>query len=79
MSGAIADLFEDEPGEVPLAPGAMLLRGFARAFDGRVLIALRRVGERTPFRHLVTPGGRRMSVATTNCGVVGDLTFRKAT
>ena len=63
MSGAIADLFEDEPGDVPLAPGAMLPRGFARALDERIVTALRRVVERAPFRHMVTPGGRRMSVA----------------
>ena len=25
-----------------------------------------------PFRHMVTPGGHRMSIAMTNCGAVAD-------
>ena len=29
-----------------------------------------------PFRHLVTPGGFRMSVAMTNCGALGWVTDR---
>jgi len=72
----IHDLFEDDAREVPLAPGAMLLRGFARPFEGPLLTSLRRVVMRAPFRHMVTPGGHRMSVAMTNCGEAGWITDR---
>jgi len=72
----IRDLFDDDVREVPLAPGAMLLGGFAQRFEGPLVTALRRVVELAPFRHMVTPGGHRMSVAMTNCGAVGWLTDR---
>ena len=72
----IEDLFEREHGVVPLAPGAMVLRGFAQPFGERLVAALGRVVERAPFRHMVTPGGHRMSVAMTNCGAAGWVTDR---
>jgi alkylated DNA repair protein (DNA oxidative demethylase) len=72
----IEDLFERERGIVPLAPGAMVLRGFAQPFGERLVAALGRVVERAPFRHMVTPGGHRMSVAMTNCGRAGWVTDR---
>jgi DNA oxidative demethylase len=72
----IEDLFEREGGVVPLAPGAMVLRGFAQPFGERLVAALGRVVERAPFRHMVTPGGHRMSVAMTNCGAAGWVTDR---
>ncbi len=49
----------------------MLLRGFARSFEAELLAALRAIVKQAPFRHLITPGGHRMSVAMTNCGSVG--------
>src|SRR5262245_59228027 len=61
------------PATEPLGPGALVLRGFALA-DGRepaLLAALPDVSARAPFRHMVTPGGFRMSVAMTNCGALG--------
>jgi len=61
---------------VRLAPGATLLSGFARRFEALCVTALRRVVEVAPFRHMVTPGGQRMSVAMTNCGAVGWVTDR---
>jgi len=51
----IRDLFEDEVQDVRLAPGAMLLRGFAQRFEAACVTALRRVVEVAPFRHMVTP------------------------
>ena len=72
----IRDLFGDEAREVELAPGAMLLRGFARPCEAPLLAALRRVVTGAPFRHMVTPGGHRMSVAMTNCGAAGWITDR---
>lgn len=54
-----------------LAPGAVVLRGFAAAEEARLLAALREVIAAAPLRHMVTPGGFRMSVAMTNCGAWG--------
>jgi alkylated DNA repair protein (DNA oxidative demethylase) len=59
-----------------LAPGAMVLRGFALADDTRLLDALASIERRAPFRHLVTPGGYTMSVAMTNCGPLGWVSDR---
>lgn len=49
----------------------MLLSGFARAEQARVLADVAAVAAAAPFRHLVTPGGYRMSVAMTSCGALG--------
>ncbi|WP_284601781.1 DNA oxidative demethylase AlkB [Dickeya dadantii] len=68
------ELFADEPPERrndTLAPGAMLLRGFAWQQAGELLAGLAQVTQRSPFRHMVTPGGHTMSVAMSNCGPLG--------
>jgi len=49
----------------------MLLRGFARPQQNELISAVEAVIAQAPFRHLITPGGYRMSVAMTNCGAVG--------
>lgn len=67
----IPNLFDDERQDVPLAPGAVVLGGFARSLEAPLVVALQRVVEAAPFRHMLTPGGRRMSVAMTNCGAAG--------
>lgn len=59
-----------------LGPGAVLLRGFARPDEVVLLADLQDVIARAPLRHMVTPGGYRMSVAMTNCGALGWLTDR---
>jgi alkylated DNA repair protein (DNA oxidative demethylase) len=60
-----------------LAPGAWLLRGFALGKASQVLAAAEAVAAAAPFRHLVTPGGFRMSVAMTNCGSLGWVSDRR--
>jgi DNA oxidative demethylase len=70
------DLFEDERRALPLQPGAMLLGGFAAHYAGDLLADVRRIEASAPFRTMVTPGGRPMSVAMTNCGSVGWVTDR---
>ena len=72
----IRDFFEEDVQDMRLAPGAMLLRGFAQRFEAPCVTALRRIVEVAPFRHMVTPGGHRMSVAMTNCGAAGWVTDR---
>ena len=59
-----------------LADGAMVLRGFALPFEAPLAAALQRVAALAPFRHMLTPNGRRMSVAMTNCGQVGWVSDR---
>ena len=71
------DLFEglEEESALPatqsLAPGAVLLRGFARPLEAPLLAGVEQVLAQAPLRHLVTPGGFRMSVAMSNCGALG--------
>jgi alkylated DNA repair protein (DNA oxidative demethylase) len=74
VQGYTRDLFESaSPGtsHERLAPGAWLLRGFALASVRALLAAVEQIQTAAPFRHLVTPGGFRMSVAMTNCGSLG--------
>lgn len=72
------DLFDFiDPSERPreiIAEGAYLLRGAALPFERDVLVALDAIMVRSPFRHMVTPGGFVMSVAMTNCGAAGWIT-----
>jgi len=66
-------LFDAVPdtGTEPLAPGAVVLRGFVREHAATLLAGLEAVLVQAPWRHMVTPGGYRMSVAMTNCGPLG--------
>lgn len=65
-----------DPHKEHLGPGALVLRGFALPSDTAHLDALREVTTKAPSRHMVTPGGFRMSVAMTNCGSLGWVTDR---
>jgi len=73
-------LFEDpsniELSEEPLGPGATILRNFAISEETEILSGLSDVVSKAPFRHMITPGGFRMSVAMTNCGALGWVTDR---
>jgi alkylated DNA repair dioxygenase AlkB len=74
-------LFEDTSEYLPLnenlGPGTAILRGFARTVDRSIMAILFAVAAQSPFRHVNTPGGFRMSVAMTNCGAFGWVTDRK--
>ena len=59
-----------------LCPGAFVLHGFALQDETALLNAFHEVTAKAPFRHMVTPGGFRMSVAMTNCGSLGWVTDR---
>lgn len=59
-----------------LAAGAVLLRAFALADEAKLVAAVDKVAKGAPFRHMITPGGFRMSVAMTNCGRAGWVTDR---
>jgi DNA oxidative demethylase len=59
-----------------MADGAVLLRGTALPYAQDLMSALQAITAKSPFRHLVTPGGYTMSVAMTNCGAVGWVSDR---
>lgn len=74
------DLFEDQEAPVadlPIAPGAVLLRGFALGQAPTLLAAVDHITTQAPLRHLVTPGGYTMSVAMSNCGQLGWASSRQ--
>lgn len=81
-TGTLA-LFSEEPAAPeglrvePLADGAMVLRGFVLATAQAHWREIGRVIEAAPLRHMVTPGGLRMSVAMTNCGALGWVSDRR--
>src|SRR3984957_19687044 len=80
MQGFTHDLFDGVPGDrsnEPLAPGAWLLRGFALDRGTALVAAIEDISAPAAFRHLVTPGGLRMSVAMTNCGSLGWVSDRR--
>ena len=60
----------------PIADGAMLLHGFAAGAAPALLQAIEVIVAVAPLRHMITPGGYRMSVAMTNCGAAGWVTDR---
>jgi alkylated DNA repair protein (DNA oxidative demethylase) len=60
-----------------IGPQSFVLRGFAREEAPALVAALHDIEARSPFRHMVTPGGFTMSVALTNCGRLGWTTDRR--
>jgi DNA oxidative demethylase len=68
-----AHLFDEQP----LCDGAVVLRGFALDQSPALLGALAEVLAHAPLRHMVTPGGKLMSVAMSNCGALGWLSDRR--
>ena len=73
-------LFDEPPtpfeAPEPIAPGAVLLRGFALDQAEALIQATQQVIAAAPLRHLITPGGRAMSVGMTNCGALGWVSDR---
>ena len=63
------DLFDDVTLE--LAPGALLLRGFALDTLDELLSGIAAIQALAPLRQMHTPGGLRMNVAMSNCGPLG--------
>ena len=66
------DLFNDSNGDIQwIADGIALLHGFVIDTAIKLFEEIEHVAEAAPFRHMITPGGYKMSVAMTNCGPVG--------
>ncbi len=74
-----ADLFAalDAGTRLRMGGQAWLLHGFALAAIDDLLPALKDVIRAAPFRHMTTPGGLAMSVATTSCGALGWVSDRR--
>jgi alkylated DNA repair protein (DNA oxidative demethylase) len=54
-----------------LDEGATCLHGFAASLVSELVEVVAQITAAAPFRHMVTPFGKSMSVAMTNCGRVG--------
>lgn len=68
---------EPRPDVERLGDGAVALRGFALPDAAALIAAIGEIAAAAPFRHMVTPGGFRMSVAMTSCGEAGWVTDRR--
>lgn len=71
------DLFSTAPaapaprGCLQLEPGAVLLQAFAFDEAPLLLVGIEQLAQQSPWRHMATSRGGRMSVAMTNCGAAG--------
>ncbi len=70
-------LFADSIADRTGGLGLTHLPGFALPLEQPLLAGIHEVAASAPFRHMLTPAGRRMSVAMTNCGQVGWVTDRE--
>jgi DNA oxidative demethylase len=70
----------DEParpaGITRLGPAAVVLTAFAQSCSAELLAGITDICARSPLRHMLTPGGWKMSVAMSNCGEAGWVTDR---
>ena len=77
MTAGLFDALPPPGGREALGEAACVLRGFALPRVPAVLAALEAIARQAPFRHMLTPGGFRMSVALTNCGALGWTSDRR--
>lgn len=63
-----------EARSIRLGPQAVVLASFAQSQSAELLASIDELVRISPLRHMQTPGGRRMSVAMTNCGEAGWVT-----
>ncbi|WP_166268009.1 DNA oxidative demethylase AlkB [Marinobacter caseinilyticus] len=72
-----ADLFgaqDDQPWAEHLSAGTVWHHGLAVKHEVQLMTAIADIERQAGFRHMVTPGGFRMSAAMTNCGQFGWVT-----
>jgi alkylated DNA repair protein (DNA oxidative demethylase) len=62
---------------VEIVPGAWILREFATRHAESLLLAIQLISDKSPFRCVVTPAGKSMSVEMTNCGDFGWVSDRR--
>ena len=56
--------------------GLTRLPGFAAGAEAKLFAAVQSIAAAAPFRQMVTPWGKPMSVGMTNCGAAGWITDR---
>jgi alkylated DNA repair protein (DNA oxidative demethylase) len=71
MTADLFEAFDRECWREEIDTGAVVLRRFCLPHAEAIWAALQNITVGAPFRHMVTPGGFRMSVAMTNCGTYG--------
>lgn len=64
-------------GSERIGEGAVLFRARVASQAGEIVETIREIAVISPFRHLITPGGHRMSVSMTSCGDLGWMSDRK--
>ncbi|MDO8907385.1 MAG: DNA oxidative demethylase AlkB [Pseudohongiella sp.] len=67
---------QDPLQQLRIGPGALCLNEFLILDDAAIISAVQQVTAISPFRHLITPGGKKMSVAMSNCGSLGWVSDR---
>lgn len=72
----LPDLFADDQRRVALDPGAAVLGGFALGVADALIAQIAAMAKVSPFRHMETRGGKRMSVAMFNSGALGWVSDR---
>lgn len=72
------ELFDDPQNEtIKLKEGAFLLKAFALQHDKTLLLAIDTIAQSSPLRQMMTPWGKKMSVAMTNCGDGGWISEKQ--
>ncbi len=61
---------------IDLPAGTHYLKGFACKYAPELIVAIKKITTYSPFRQIVTPGGKKMSVTITNCGTYGWISDR---
>jgi alkylated DNA repair protein (DNA oxidative demethylase) len=77
FSGQLFDNAASKGSAERLSEGAVLFHGRLDEHAEAIIAFIRDINRQAPFRHLVTPGGHRMSVSMTSCGDLGWMTDRK--
>ena len=75
MQGELFDRSQNET--IKLKEGAFLFKAFALQHDKTLLSAIDTIAQTSPFRQMMTPWGRKMSVAMTNCGKGGWISEKQ--
>lgn len=70
LGAASGDLLQGQGSAMEvLTEGAVILRKFAEPDSTALIEAVQQISAKALFRNMTTPGGYRMSVAMTNCGL----------
>lgn len=77
ISGQLFDNADSSGSAERLSEGAVLFHGRLLDDAEAIVETIREINRQAPFRHLITPGGHKMSVSMTSCGDLGWMSDRK--